>query len=799
MSLRQPLVGFCLALSGRVAYSKLLAAPVFDAEQASVLESASAAADNSTATPCPEECIEAFRICGANMTYSYCRRQMKQQLEVFQSGACPNPWCTDDQSMKRMEAREIPHKSDSWPAERPTSPTLCTAENRGRCDCASKDVPDEQGRLLRTFTWWYAGQQRCFTEYVPPPATLGEYHPRSVLLNLQCNANDRLDGIGFKHGSDLMDGADRFNFIAIGLSTPNIGAWDFGNGGVVNDKLPQPCSATYSDDIVYIGDVLKHLRRNHRIHDGRKIFLKGFSQNSMFAAFSAYCFPAEVAGLWQVSSGLAVKGLLPVPPRKESVCSRWAYDAYGDQCDEKERCESCKYFPIYPCHFRRPMVHCLSFYTNDEETASNPDDPTDTATLADNMFNIAAKEGHDVRLLRFQPQGKHISGGHQPPGNGFDWLVGCLGMAPRCSPQCATALSKCMAGVHTERRVMYNRCLATDLVAAGECNRGCAPTKEMLFHLERPSLRLSKGFFGEPPGGHHHDWNLSQPDESVCSHWNTSYVTTRPSLKMRRYLEAEGLNESSLQDAANAAKDFNAAANVHQEQGTHEFQRQSDHERKSGESEQHFVFKRKDSSSKRESADARHRAARAGEHSQQHSGHELEAKALDARKRFAHAREDSQQQSGAGDAHHRPQHAGREEAEEARARFAGEHFHHQPPGEHFHQPPGYEQQPEGIRRFLAFEGEDSQQHSNHKQEADEARHRVPYTAKSSSQNSDSARKAEHARHHFASKGKGVSFAPLSKQPAVTGWAFPRSRASNISDEERFPAWHPRKIFSSQPR
>merc|ERR1719265_1262784 len=403
---------------------------------------------------------------------------MKQGLGKFRRGECPNPWCVDDMSMGRMLLREKTASPETWPAERPILPTLCTKENRGRCECATQTSPDERGRLLRTFTWWYAGQQRCFTEYVPPTGPDGEVHPRPVLLNLQCHSDDKLSGIGFKQGSDLMTNADRFDFVAIGLSTPNVDSWDFGNGGVVNDHIPQPCSATYSDDAVYIGTVLKHLRRNHRIHDSGRIFLKGFSQNSIFAAFASYCFSADVAGVWQASSGLAIKGLLPVPPRKESRCSRWAYDQYGDECETKKPCASCKYFPIYPCHFRKPMVHCLSFYSNDEETASLPHDPTSTETLADNMFNAAASEGHDVRLLRFLPQGKAIAGGHQPPSSGFDWLVGCLGMAPRCTQQCVDGLKSCMAGVKTEVRGAYRQCLTRDLVDAGVCAKGCAPTRE---------------------------------------------------------------------------------------------------------------------------------------------------------------------------------------------------------------------------------------------------------------------------------------------------------------------------------
>lgn len=507
--------------------------------------------------PCSTPCVEAFRRCAANMTYSFCRQKMQAHAGEFTESICPYPWCKDDPSMLRMSTREGDSRKaqlverayqsrsgvdltapmlreirgqhhffeEAWPVERPTIPTLCSPANMGRCECANKSTADEQGRMLRTFTWWYAGQQRCFTEYVPARQDKA-VRPRPVLLNLQCHGNDRLDGVGFQQNSELMQNADRFGFIAIGLSTPNVDAWDFGNGGVVNDTFPQPCSESHSDDIAYIGTVLKHLRRNLRIHDISKVFMKGFSQNSMFAAYAAYCFPEQVAGIWQASSGLAIKGFFPVPPRKETQCSRWSFDEYGEECEKKNPCKACKYFPIYPCHFRRPMVHCVSLYSNDDETVSNPKDRHSMSTLADNMFEVAGREGHDVRLLRFMPE-QGDSGGHKPPNNGFDWLAGCLGLSNRCTDTCAYGLTRCVAASRQSNSKAYFTCLTQDLVHAGICQKGCSPTKEMLFLSEKPSMRLSKTFFGEPPGGHFGVTDAPQPEQSMCSHKNRSWVELR--------------------------------------------------------------------------------------------------------------------------------------------------------------------------------------------------------------------------------------------------------------------------------
>ena len=51
------------------------------------------------------------------------------------------------------------------------------------------------------------------------------------------------------------------------------------------------------------------------------------------------------------------------------------------------------------------------------------------------MYEKLKTEGHDYRLLRFRPSttDKTIPGGHIPIQNEEHWIVGCLGITPKCN------------------------------------------------------------------------------------------------------------------------------------------------------------------------------------------------------------------------------------------------------------------------------------------------------------------------------------------------------------------------------
>ncbi len=106
--------------------------------------------------------------------------------------------------------------------------------------------------------------------------------------------------------SDKVKAAEYYGYalISLGSTGPFDGAGGFGlefpSGGVVNYDNPTPCSADDSRDYGYVEGTLDYIASSSQL-DETKVFMEGFSQNSMYAAYSSVCFADRVAGLWQVS------------------------------------------------------------------------------------------------------------------------------------------------------------------------------------------------------------------------------------------------------------------------------------------------------------------------------------------------------------------------------------------------------------------------------------------------------------------------------------------------------------------
>ena len=118
----------------------------------------------------------------------------------------------------------------------------------------------------------------------------------------------------------LIKAATRYEYAVIGLSSPD-GAWAFGNNGIANDETPMSCQQSDSKDIAYLQQVFLFLEKQKKSTDGSsfdfdltRVFTEGFSQNSMFAMYTAMCFADRVNGVWQGGSGIAVRGSAPTPP-----------------------------------------------------------------------------------------------------------------------------------------------------------------------------------------------------------------------------------------------------------------------------------------------------------------------------------------------------------------------------------------------------------------------------------------------------------------------------------------------------
>jgi hypothetical protein len=123
-----------------------------------------------------------------------------------------------------------------------------------------------------------------------------------------------------------------------------------GNDGIANDANPTPCASSDSRDIAYLAAIFDWIDAQHAVLDATKVFTRGFSQNSMFAAYAAVCFAGRVTGVWQGGSGLALTGHTPVVPGAQAQCAHSSFVAAGGSksCCATAFCSTCKYWPLYP-------------------------------------------------------------------------------------------------------------------------------------------------------------------------------------------------------------------------------------------------------------------------------------------------------------------------------------------------------------------------------------------------------------------------------------------------------------------
>jgi len=429
-------------------------------------------------------------------------------------GACEKPFgekacaktcnkCNGGNDGTTSAPAPAPTPAPSDPDEKPTEPTACTDANQGRCECA--DTSDG----FQTYTFWLGDVQRCFTVFHPGGGSIPVY------LAPNCYAKDKLSGIeGMKSYSDGNAAATRYGFARFGLSSPD-GAWTFGNDGVVNDDYPMPCSDEDSKDMPYLRAIFDFIESNPDQFDASKIYAGGFSQNSMFSAYIAFCFNEKVLGVWQGGSGLAYTGEKPYLPgcQAQVTASDFAECNGCNQCVSTNFCTSCQYWPIYPCYSeKRPMVDCVAVYDNDKIAVSDPD----TLNTAINMYETLMNEGHDARLLRFSPSDDGtINGGHLDPKNKEFWQVGCLGITDPCSEACETAFVDCVnsqaINSASDRVEAFQTCIDEAKFTGLGCTSNCAPTYNMLAQSEEPTTVMFDNFgAGAEVAG-------AQPSTSKCT------------------------------------------------------------------------------------------------------------------------------------------------------------------------------------------------------------------------------------------------------------------------------------------
>ena len=391
------------------------------------------------------------------------------------------------------------------PTEKPTEPTECNDANMGRCECG------DPTNGFTTYTFWLGDVQRCFTVYRPISR---ESEKLPVVLAMRCYGEDKLMGLGMTNYRVTENAvAAQYGYSRIGLSTPN-GHWTFGNDGVVNDGNPQPCSAEDSADIPYLQAVFDFIEANSDKFDNSKIYAEGFSQNSMFSAYTAFCFPDKVIGIWQGGSGMALTGVGPNLPAMQAQCTKSSWNEHGKDCDDEDPCTDCQYWPIYPCYSSsRPMVDCIAEYTNDGISV----DRETGASSAEYMYEAQMREGHDARLFRFDPsEDETIAGGHKDPKNTAYWQVGCLGITEPCSETCEASFVSCVNSgdvSSAELRVdTWADCIAEPNFSTNldGCAEACAPTYNMLVESETPVVSEFSNFgAGTGQAG-------EEPSDSIC-------------------------------------------------------------------------------------------------------------------------------------------------------------------------------------------------------------------------------------------------------------------------------------------
>lgn len=89
--------------------------------------------------------------------------------------------------------------------EQPSSPTLCTNDNQGRCECAN--LPGAKPLVAKghTYTWYIEGTQRCLTTYVGSNThSNSTAEPQATVLFLQCYGRDRLQVSKAIHSSTMV-------------------------------------------------------------------------------------------------------------------------------------------------------------------------------------------------------------------------------------------------------------------------------------------------------------------------------------------------------------------------------------------------------------------------------------------------------------------------------------------------------------------------------------------------------------------------------------------------------------------
>lgn len=352
------------------------------------------------------------------------------------------------------------------PTSSPVVPVKCDGSTPSPCKC----LPDDG---FTTYTFTLNGDARCFTTYLPPDDST---RPMATMILPQCY----LKSDPQNEKSHMVD-FGRYGIASVFVSTSptSTGNWDLPH--IVNDTQPQVCTGSDAD---YMRVVFDFLGSHVKDFDPTNVHVTGHSQNSIFSAFTGFCFSEKVAGVFQASGGLTLV---------DEFKKYWTKRATGLKQVQGflQECDTCQYWTVYPCYEpSRPVTNCFGSSTDDPFVW----DDSYTRSTSQYGYEAAVKEGHvSASLVWGPPVTGHATGVFTT-----EWTIRCLGMLPECPESCWDG-----------KQIDHSE---------SQCRR-CSPTKSQLA-VVTPNMTVV-GNFGTPGV---RNKPQPRPPTSKCVHKPSSEV-----------------------------------------------------------------------------------------------------------------------------------------------------------------------------------------------------------------------------------------------------------------------------------
>lgn len=340
-----------------------------------------------------------------------------------------------------------------------STPTACTGSNIGKCKCV-----EQEG--FTTYSYEQTdGDQRCFTMYVPPEG----HQPMPVLL-LPEQAQNPTEAL-----QKRMEKWFGTRGVASVFVASQTGGW-LGNQRMsvtVNKDNPQVCTSV---DVDYGRTILTTLGSQGSALDMDAIYLAAFGTSSYFATLLSFCLSDQIRGV------MVGGGSMVVPDTQYNYAKR----GLGRVMDKYARfgtCDTCKFWPVYPCYEpSRPVRVCFAATNNDPYVW----DQSFKRSMNDVSYKLAKDEGHIVTNIVWDTER-----GHTKDGLWNDWILSCLQITPPCPAGCWDEYFQKLT-----------------------CNNCSATADMMLSRAPYATLEGTPGSFAASRAAPPHD----RPANSICKH-----------------------------------------------------------------------------------------------------------------------------------------------------------------------------------------------------------------------------------------------------------------------------------------